>query len=551
MKSNLLKKLILSTVITTALSACDTDNGNEELFDDNLQPVMVSGDPLTFELGEYGEIRYGDLLTGATNPEESTDINARNLVYLEQEKGEDGLPLNPPVWTYEGPKLPASVIRQTQNVLIFDTTELQDVLVHPVTIERHGDMICGATGNQKCYSQGVYSYSYILDNGAEELVERGLEVTILGEEVVIEDIDVVETIEVAKDFTSNLNATIMPSNTTFDIIGYTSSNTSIATVDADGVISGIAYGTFTITVTSEDGSVTKTVSGEVIPLTNPLGVDINVDGSAVSSANIPVEETLQFSSTLLPVYDPLFTNDVVWSSDNPTVISIDAATGLATANKMYKTETPATETEPAQSNTVMITATVQDVDGKDVHRTIPVRVVTGKNYFYFSDPGFEGGDYSQSQWKTHWDTPPGSIVEIIPEAAKTGMYGLHISSNGAKQSGVYLPKDKFAQDVGQGPGRWFKVSYDYKLNSYLSGNPANRFYFIPSAWGDRIEKWHAVTGTTEWQHAEVTFEAGTYNSNNPNDAAYFILQTLKLAGDTPIDVYYDNIRLEEVPNPNP
>ncbi|WP_075341424.1 Ig-like domain-containing protein [Tenacibaculum agarivorans] len=54
--------------------------------------------------------------------------------------------------------------------------------------------------------------------------------------------------------TLNLNETISPSNATNKTVSWNSSNPTVASVDANGVVTGIAQGNTTITVTTQDGS---------------------------------------------------------------------------------------------------------------------------------------------------------------------------------------------------------------------------------------------------------------------------------------------------------
>lgn len=74
------------------------------------------------------------------------------------------------------------------------------------------------------------------------------------------------TTSIVKEATETLVATLTPSNTTYDTVTWTSSDTSVATVDDDGEVTGVAAGTAVITATTERGgytaSCTVTVTNE-------------------------------------------------------------------------------------------------------------------------------------------------------------------------------------------------------------------------------------------------------------------------------------------------
>ena len=64
------------------------------------------------------------------------------------------------------------------------------------------------------------------------------------------------SLELTEGGTARLTATILPDNATNKNVTWSTSNASIATVDANGLVTAVSAGTATITVTTEDGSFT-------------------------------------------------------------------------------------------------------------------------------------------------------------------------------------------------------------------------------------------------------------------------------------------------------
>lgn len=105
------------------------------------------------------------------------------------------------------------------------------------------------------------SYTYIISNVSIDhtiSIENGVIVNVTGVSL---DLNT-KTIE--QDDTFQLTATISPSNASNKHISWSSGNTSIATV-SNGLVTTVAAGTTTITVTTEDGNYTATCTVTVTP----------------------------------------------------------------------------------------------------------------------------------------------------------------------------------------------------------------------------------------------------------------------------------------------
>jgi uncharacterized protein YjdB len=122
--------------------------------------------------------------------------------------------------------------------------------------------------------------------------------------------------------TQQLSATLTPANATNQSVTWTSSNTAVASVNATGLVTGVAAGTSTITVTTADGNKTATAAITVaaIPVT---GVSVSP-----ATASLYIGNTQQLTATVAPTNA---TNKAVtWSSSNTAVATVNAS-GLVTA----------------------------------------------------------------------------------------------------------------------------------------------------------------------------------------------------------------------------
>ena len=126
--------------------------------------------------------------------------------------------------------------------------------------------------------------------------------------------------------TEQLTATVAPSNADNKNVTWSSSNTSVATVSENGLVTAIGAGTATITVTTEDGSKTATCTVTVTPPAAPIpvtGISLNK-----STATIYVGST----ETLTVSYTPADANTgkaITWSSSNENVATV--SNGVVTA----------------------------------------------------------------------------------------------------------------------------------------------------------------------------------------------------------------------------
>jgi poly(beta-D-mannuronate) lyase len=107
--------------------------------------------------------------------------------------------------------------------------------------------------------------------------------------------------ELDEDETQQLTATVNPSNATDTGVSYSSSNSSIFTVDGDGLVTAVSEGMATVTVTTNDGSFTDSIGITVISPEPVLSVtnDLTTIYPNPASNYILLPKNLQGSYSIL------------------------------------------------------------------------------------------------------------------------------------------------------------------------------------------------------------------------------------------------------------
>lgn len=85
------------------------------------------------------------------------------------------------------------------------------------------------------------------------------------------------TSDLTEGETFQLNATVSPSNADDQSVSWNSSNSAVATVDSTGLISAVAAGSTTITVTTTDGGFTDSCPVTVVQAPQLLGVNLGFE----------------------------------------------------------------------------------------------------------------------------------------------------------------------------------------------------------------------------------------------------------------------------------
>ena len=151
--------------------------------------------------------------------------------------------------------------------------------------------------------------------------------------------------------TSQLAASITPSNATNQNLTWTSNNTGIATVSSSGLVTAVSQGNATITVTTQDGAKTATCLVAVTTSTvSVISVSLNT-----ASALIPQGGTSQLAATINPTNAT--NKNVIWSSSNPAIATV-SSNGLVTAVAQGTATITVTTQDGNKTATCVVTVTI-------------------------------------------------------------------------------------------------------------------------------------------------------------------------------------------------
>ena len=191
-------------------------------------------------------------------------------------------------------------------------------------------------------------------------------VTVTKNVVAVESITLDKSsLELNEGETATLVATVKPDNATNKTVTWSSSRTSVATVDANGKVTAVAEGTATITAKAGD----KTATCSVTVKKNTVAVEsVTLDKS---SLELTEGETATLTASVKP--DNATNKTVTWSSSNQSVATVDQ-NGTVTA--------------VAEGNTT-ITAKAGD-------KTATCTVTVKKNGMNAGDP--EGFNNENGEW---------------------------------------------------------------------------------------------------------------------------------------------------------
>jgi len=146
-----------------------------------------------------------------------------------------------------------------------------------------------------------------------------------------------------------LTAKVLPETATEQAVIWSVSNDDILAVNSYGQVYAIGSGSATVTATTVDGSYTATFYVNIPDETYPVkGIALNYNAATIYMG----EGGVDLVATVTPSYA---TNpDVIWSSDNDAVATVDADGHVTPVSTGYATITVAAKENNAVTNTCVI-----------------------------------------------------------------------------------------------------------------------------------------------------------------------------------------------------
>ncbi|KSU81708.1 Uncharacterized conserved protein YjdB, contains Ig-like domain [Fictibacillus enclensis] len=154
--------------------------------------------------------------------------------------------------------------------------------------------------------------------------------------------------------TASLKATIAPSTATNKEVSWTSSNTKVAAVDANGNVKGNKAGTATITATAKGNSAVKKSITVTVKNIIPSSLTINK-----ATFNITKKQTVKVTATVTPTNTTDKT--VLWKSSNTKVATVDTKGNIKGIANGSATITATRKDNPKLSKKVTVTVSTKTV----------------------------------------------------------------------------------------------------------------------------------------------------------------------------------------------
>jgi len=181
-------------------------------------------------------------------------------------------------------------------------------------------------------------------------------------------------LDLATNKTAKLIATVAPADANNQVVLWSTSNSSVASVDQSGNVTAMGVGSATITVTTADGNFKATCDITVMEKITPVtGVTLSTTGPV----KIKPGDTYQLTATITPA--DADDKGLTWKSTNPNAFSVDQ-NGLVTALYDGKGYVEVTTNDGGKTAKCQIEVTTTHVTSVSLSQTSLVTLAKGSTY---------------------------------------------------------------------------------------------------------------------------------------------------------------------------
>ena len=303
----------------------------------------------------------------------------------------------------------------------------------------------------------------------------------------------IDNAEFEKGKTATITAATDPATASFNALSYSSSDETVATVDANGVVTGVAEGNATITVKAEMENVTKTFDVTIVkPAVVPTEITLNETEIALN--------TTTTTFTLTAVVGPEGANQAVtFASSDETVATVNAE-GVVTAvlpGTATITVTSAAKAEITAEATVTVTFPETEVPALTYTNDGATRTVSQLGANLIKNGAFE---YPNNFYG--WTTGSGAAMSADNFNLITEDDNHYIKAKGHTGVGG-------ANSIGTGwaieAGKTYV--FGYKVKSTSAGNSEFHVVSLTNTLGTetmKVSKTETAVGT-DWTDVAYTF----------------------------------------------
>ena len=214
-------------------------------------------------------------------------------------------------------------------------------------------------------------------------------------------------------------ATVTPSNAKNKSVTWKSSNTKVATVDANGRLTAVGAGTATITCTASDGNGAKATCA--VTVYQPMkGITLNTN-----KLNWPIGKSGKFKATITPANAA--NKNVKWASSNPKAATVDAS-GKLTAVGVGSTTITCTAADGSGAKATCAVTVFQPVKSIKLNNT-KLNWPVGKSGNFKATLSPSNAKYKTVNWSS--SNPKAATVDVNGRLTAVGVGSATITCTSA------------------------------------------------------------------------------------------------------------------------